>query len=729
MGQDQGVYQTNALLMVEGLESNVVQLKEFNLMLNDEDKQLFLDTMDTHGFSGGFDPIYEHESRGAIPPGTYPINSGVFYGLPNFPALLSISGLIFGSENIMHGLTLPYLIAIVLLFITLNLNLGLSKSTSLIVTLIFAISPMVLWTSKASLTEIYLAMLISMFCFYLTDRESIASWLLWIPVSTFAFFHVSIYTVMPMFIVLFIGLILIQQDLGAWFSGILSIVLYGVGYIAMSFSSPAYTFKNYMRMFKILERINFDFQANSSQFTFIIPFCIIALCIFAGLYYYSFNKKKTVPNLSKYIPYAFVLTTIACLGVFLYNWIKIASTVPNKVTVYNSYYGGGFINTIPNLTLFSIAFGSGFLLLTLIMVHIFRRSEFLFSKNTIPITFMLLYCVVFINTTLNLYVAYYYYFSRYVVPYIPIIIVLGGIALDRIKRGGKYTVAAVSVGVLMPFATTLAINTDISYMDINSQSEILASMDCFESDSIIILEDDLERFLFNVISFQSDSYVFPKTLYNKITDKSFENGRQLYYISTTSEQDDLSIFKKVAEVQSGKSFLDYWFTGWDDGPIRLLQPNVNEFWIKVEEVNKSEVDIKRIDMSRTYALLINNNNRFENNGEVDFLWSSSESSFEFIFNANEDYYFQVNHLRLPGVEDLNLWFYIDSSLYMNHVIVDNSATSFEFFVPKELLEGRVHIIHMIGDTWQPSGVLGTEDKRELGIPITSIEAVPASRRS
>jgi len=484
-----------------------------------------------------------------------------------------------------------------------------------------------------------------------------------------------------------------------------------------------------MRLFKILNKINLDFQANSSQFTFILPICIITLCIFLGLYYYSFNKKKTVQDFSRYIPYAFVLSTTACFGVLLYNWNSIANTVPNKVTVFNNFHGEGFINTIPNLSLFSIAFGSGFLLLALSTVHIFRRSNCLFSKQTMPITFMLLYSVIFINTTLNLYVAYYYYFSRYLVPYIPIIIVLGGIALDRIKQCGKYTFAAVSIGVLIPFSTTLAINTDISHMDIKSQREVLASMDYYESNSIIILEDDLERFLFNVISFQSDSYVFPKTLYNKIADKSFENGRQLYYISTTSEQDDLSIFEKVAEVQSGKSFLDYWFTGWDDGPIRLLQPKVNEFWIKAEEVNKTEVDIHRIDMSRAYALLINNNNRFENDGEVDFLWSSSEATFEFIFDANEDYYFQVNHLRLPLVEDINLWFYIDSSLYMNHITVGSSETSFEFFVPKELLEGRVHLLYMIGDTWQPSEVLGTGDKRELGIPITSIEAIPASLRN
>jgi hypothetical protein len=241
--------------MVSGLESNVVPIKEYDLLTNDEDRQMYLHYMATQRHTAaGFNAIFQNDNRGTIPQGSHPVNSAIFHGLPNFPAILSISGLIFGAENIMVGLTLPYLISIILIFLTLNTNLDLKKSTSFIATLIFALSPLVIWVAKASLTEIYLAMIVSMFCFFLTDKNKNSTYLLWIPISAFAFFHVSIYGLMPMFVVLFFGLTMYKKDFGTWLSGVISIIIYGVGFFVMTHVAPQYAFDNHRPLVEQLLR-------------------------------------------------------------------------------------------------------------------------------------------------------------------------------------------------------------------------------------------------------------------------------------------------------------------------------------------------------------------------------------------------------------------------------------------------------------------------------------------
>ena len=46
----------------------------------------------------------------------------VYHGIPNFPALLSLPGMIFGAAGMMGILTLPYLVTIVVLYLTLELK-------------------------------------------------------------------------------------------------------------------------------------------------------------------------------------------------------------------------------------------------------------------------------------------------------------------------------------------------------------------------------------------------------------------------------------------------------------------------------------------------------------------------------------------------------------------------------------------------------------------------------
>jgi len=582
MGQDQGVYQMNALLMIDGLNSNVVPVKEYELLTNEGDRQIFMQSLQSQYLTlPGFYFAGNNENRGTIPPGTNPPNSAIFHGLQNLPALLSIGGMILGTEYLMHILTIPYLITIILIFLTLNVNFGFSKLTSSIPTLIYALSPVVLWTSKASLTEIFLSMIIALFIFYLTSKEKTSSWLLWVPTAAFAFFHVSIYVVMPMFMILFIGLALYKKDVGAWFSGLMTVIFFAVGYLVMTFVAPQYTFGNYMPLVSIFESLRvYAFDDNASQYWLVFPVCIATIGFMFVLRYYVMKKDWSGYKIKKVLPVIIIVLTIICIISIIIAWHSMAfnySTLPNE-----GFHGGGRLNIIPNLTIFAIAFGTGFVLCIVIITNIFRREKCFYVKKTFPLTFMVFYTALFIPSFLMVGMPYYYYFARYIVPYVPALVVLGGVTISGFRTKNKIILAAVSFCLILPFSITLALNRDISHMEIASQQEIVEVTRNFEPGSIIVVDDGLRRFFVNNISFSTESYIFPYHVYVQLADIPSIDERNIYQIFLSYETADLSDRNIIHSVVSQSGNIDFWESGWKPGPLNLLSPRTETYLINIE---------------------------------------------------------------------------------------------------------------------------------------------------
>jgi len=585
--------------MLDGLESKIAPVKEFEVLTNDEDRLLFMQAMaeQTRLQGLGFYIAQNNEFQGTISPGTYPINSGIFHGLPNLAALLSVTGFIFGTEHFMHGLTLPYLVAIVLIFITLNVNLGLSKTTSSIATLLFVISPIVLWTTKAALTEIYLAMIISMFCFYLTDKSNHASFSLWIPVAAFAFFHVSIFTIMPMFVLIFIGLGIYQRSFGAWLSGVISVILFSIGYLAMTYASPLYVFDNYFHLFELVNRLGFSFDRTNTQFILIFPVCFIAICLFGWVYYYYIHKNKVAPNIKKILPIMLQVAIIICICAIIYRWYTIARATPVLNDAYDRYHGAGLLRTIPNLRIFAYGFGCGFILLAVVVLAILRGDKRLITKDVFPLTIVFLYNVLFISAFLSTDVPYYYYFSRYIVPFLVVVVIIGGILIEKLHIAWKTVIAFVSLVVMIPFSIVLAFNKDISGMEIRSQREVISYVQSFEPGSVVIVEENLIRFLALNASFSSESNVFSEVLYNNLSDTSFIQGRDVYYIHITDEPIEPVNPNSIASIKSARVRLQTWVTGFSSGPQGLLEPIKDTYMINIDlidinsEVTKATINI------------------------------------------------------------------------------------------------------------------------------------------
>jgi len=275
--------------------------------------------------------------------------------------------------------------------------------------------------------------------------------------------------------------------------------------------------------------------------------------------------------------------TIVCACAIIYRWYFIARATPVVNNAYDRYYGFGLSQTIPNLRIFAFGFGSGFILLALASLAILRGDKRLLTKDVFPLTIIFMYNVFFISAFFSTDVQYYYYFSRYIAPFLPALTVLGGVVISRFKISSKLVAAVLSVCFMIPFSATLALNRDISDMPLRSQREVVNAVRELEPGSIFIVDGFLRRFLFNSISYSTDSYAFTRVLYSQLSDTSFADDRMVYTIFSSHEAMDLFENNIVFGTKTHSSTLPYWITGWwsPGGPWSLLRPNIGEYYIYI----------------------------------------------------------------------------------------------------------------------------------------------------
>jgi hypothetical protein len=156
---------------------------------------------------------------------------------------------------------------------------------------------------------------------------------------------------------------------------------------------------------------------------------------------------------------------------------------------------------------------------------------------------------------------------------------MGAVSIEKLKVRSKAVIAAVSAVLLLPFASALAVNQDFSRMELHAYGKIIENVRALESGSVIVINSELSLSIFNEISMTSDKYAFPVSVFSQFTDLSFVEGRNVYYITSRSENSSSeALFDKaenVPPISYSKRNLNWWMTGWRPGPLVLLNRNVS----------------------------------------------------------------------------------------------------------------------------------------------------------
>lgn len=444
MGQDQGTYQVKALALMAYDTHNYMEMEEFTKLETPMERQKYLDFI--YEQNNLYLPRVEAETDADA--SHFATITGTIHGLPTYSALLALWGMIFGYDS-MIGVQTPLYLCILFLMYFVCENLHLKKNTAAFVTLMTAASPIVVWLSKSSLTEIGILLLVCGFLYFLTGEKRHSFCM--IPIIVFAFFHISLYAFMPIFVIVLAVMYVRRRDRGFLAAIAGSVTGYAVGAIWAFLIAPYYSYGNYSE----LGRITGGILGEKVLIPLIVGICTTLTLLCLLLLFYRKAEKALFQKVDAAAAHRRIVTGAACL---LIRVFLVASVV---FFVYQGVIRGDTATACEYLQISTYIYMSGILMIPMIYIALFLRPRMLLKNETqVSLVLLFLYCVVMYSMVMRVRILFYYYFARYAALFLPIIFLLGALILEQINKRAAVVLAAVMFLSFVPYDKGLIVQKD-----------------------------------------------------------------------------------------------------------------------------------------------------------------------------------------------------------------------------------------------------------------------------
>lgn len=573
MGQDQGTYQVKALALMEYDTHNYIEMKEFTKLDTAEEKQKYLDFV--YGQNNLYLPRVIEETETDASKFTNII--GTIHGLPTYSALLALWGRIFGYAEMIGVQTVLYLCLIFLAYFTAE-NAGLKRRNAAMVTALTAFSPIAVWGSKSSLTEIGLSLIFAVFLYVLTGEKKNA-YLAGIPLVVFAFFHISIYVFMPVLVITLLLMYFLQQEKG-W---LVSLLVTLAGYLVSAFWSfdiaPYYSYGNYSVLWKLTRNI---IHENN------IKAVIVAVCVLLALLACFLMSRKgeafaaAVREKAAKSQLLWRMLVWGCRGVLIFSVLFF---------VYKGVIKAEYIRYCQYLQISTYIYMTGLLLIPFIYgCLVWKPQKYLRDQLTLVFVLLFFYCVTAYSMFMRLEVLFYYYYARYVTIFLLVVFVLAAKLLEAADQRGRMSMALFSLALLsfLPYDIGLVTQKDHT----RCEWEVLGDVceDITSEDAFIVGPDEQQIvFIFPVkLLTGCDVYYADENLRGQIGKLSMRY-RNIYYLdydgtleekmeSDENWQDGALSVKKVYSNWNHLSYLDYFNI---TNPLTPIPLNYVEYRLKL----------------------------------------------------------------------------------------------------------------------------------------------------
>ena len=535
MGQDQGVYQTQAILFLHGDNERQKDLEEFYTLETAEERDNFL--MYVSHKLGGYD----------IPPADYPDTvydrtvgeaSGMIHGIPTHSAILAMWGELFGMEHMADVETIFYLCLIFLVYCICR-NLRLQRASCVTASVCTALAPIVIWVSKASLTEMFLAVLMAFFLYTMTDRTNRNErWLSILPVAVFGCFHVSFYTMVPLFLMLYGGMYFFTRQ--KQFAVLMPVTL--IGYLASYFGmrqiQPVYTMNNYRQLFVAGINVhNITAVVIAAVLAALLASIVFILAVKrTGKKFYIMQNWNT--RAGKSLGFRIFLALLLALPL-LFILVK-------AFMKYDTWEEAGY------LTLLGFIGNAGLILCPLALIAAMLRPK-LYARNNarLAVFLMFFYCIPVYSAFLRFDIQYYYYYARYLAPFVPIAVIFAVLTLDRFGKKLVLPAAALGLWFVLPYDFFLMHTKDDSRLE---WEVLMDAADTAEDADCIVIDKDHMQCMWLPLDAMTDAAVFPQeedveaqlarlseryeTVVYVTNDELSEEDFQLLYKDTSEHSED-----------------------------------------------------------------------------------------------------------------------------------------------------------------------------------------------
>ena len=700
MGQDQGVYQTQAILFMNGDTKRQKDITEYHDVTDETEKAAL--AYNIRSRLAGYD----------IPHADYPDtvydrsvgpSSGIIHGIPTYSALLAMWGSIFGMEHMQDFETILFVCLIfVIYFITRSLKL--KKTISACVCALTAVAPVIIWTAKSSLTEIMLTLIPAVFLYFMTDEDSKQRWMSIIPVAVFGCYHVSLYTMLPMFIMIYGGMYVFTRERQYAVLMPVTVAGYLASFFMMKQVQPFYTMNNYSPLFVggigVHNITTVVIAVSAAAFVAVIIFDLIV----KKLTKKDFSQKKFLKKASSSKLFALLLRLMIIL--------PCAYIIIKAFMTYSDWKSASYV------TLWGFCANVGFIVMPLAMVSalIFAKL-FAESQQRLVVFIMFFYCILIYSAFLRFEVRYYFYFSRYLAPFIPVGIVFSGIALDRF--GGKLLIPAAAASFLFiaRYDAYLVWHKDDTRIEWSVLSDLA---DFVDADDCVVISNDYASRLWLPIRSMTGAHVIPEDTEDpdQLDRLAARYGRVMVITdSDLGEEDYTAIYSnKIHHIED-----DMVNTG-------TIIPMPKSFYSYLEEIHLFSYDKYRFIYTAAgdYTKLSGVSGL-----EATFCWTDSEEA-------------QVECGLYPGDYDVTLEMgcgipfeqigkdKVEVTLLLNGeeigtqaITQENNGQPLHFSAEEDqVLEGE-NILEIRAPLWSAS-LANPNDDRELGIAFSSVRFSPAS---
>lgn len=699
MGQDEGVYQIAAINFMNGIDNRQQDFEEYHLLETDEQRQGFLNSV--KGKLAGYD----------IPSENYPDTvydrdvsevSGIYHGIPTYPALLAMWGELFGMENMLTIETIFYILLIFLTAFVCN-NLKLSCTSVLIACVSAAVSPVIVWVSKSSLTEMFLAVLIMLFINFVTD-EGHKKYQVFsiVPIAVYACYHVSVYTIIPYVLIVYGGMYLFTRRKVFAILMLVTVPGYVISYFMMRQIQPFYTMNNYSPLFFG----NIGVHNISNIIACACAVIMLACIIYVMIVYKStknFSRRNFLMKMQKS-----VIAKILMIFMFL---------APIAYIVFKAFYKYDNIEYAGSLTIVGFFVMAGIILVPCAIIISITDTGFFLKKTSYLVMFVsFFYCILVYSAFLRYDIQYYYYYSRYLAPFVPVAIVFSLLVLDRFSKKVVVPISLAGIIFVSPYTYYLAGHKDDTRMEWSVLDSIAGYIN--ENDCIVI-DWVYSPTLWLPLRAVTGADVFPQTSDDPESQFKWLNDKyeNIYYISRDSYVYNMNKNLEIVYMDTVHGSED---TSEDTGSLIPLPRSFSE---KSKYVHLYRV----IDYDYYYdsSEIIKWSVFGINESDSNFCWTVSERSDLRCYLEPDSYRMTLTLGCVLPLKEMNKS-QLKINLYVNDVLSDTAyidsqtnGQSVTFDISGNYVQDGYNTIKLETQLWDAS-IVSPDDDRLLGIPIQSL---------
>lgn len=451
-----------------------------------------------------------------------------YHSLPTWVTFLALFGKIFGLYHCAQALTVLYITAMLCAYFCCE-NIAGNAYGKYFAVAVFALSPVIVYVSKATLTEIAFAAVFFSGCMWISEKDTKLKFFSFLYFALLGFIHISMYMYMPIIIMVLMYLFINKKEKVYAYVNILTTVFYMVSIFYCHDISYMYSRDQFMR---------FTFLGDNFKSVVIALVGLFSLAVLVQILLLVFMDKINnwlYKKCDQLIPILIILIEIIIFAGVIIVGYNLAFTdkfqpAGGSWHLRKDYVGQGWI-AIRRLNMVNILLSTGIIAIPFIFLYSFLRK----NKQDVIENCLYLICLysIAIFTFIQVDTPNNYYASRYFVP-----MVIPSITLLMAKIVNKSVITKIIFVWIMCFNLYF----DRYFIDRGSfagQYQLLEDvLDKIPKEAIVVFrskDKSLNQILINNLREINQNMVFNYKNVEEV--KEFYGDKPLYFITGQLSKD------------------------------------------------------------------------------------------------------------------------------------------------------------------------------------------------